>query len=51
MTNVDHYKGTTTIGIVCKDGVVLASESRVTMATSYPAKKARRFIRLIISSG
>jgi len=24
-------KGTTTIGVVCKDGVILASDTRVTM--------------------
>nr|NIP66604.1 hypothetical protein [Candidatus Bathyarchaeota archaeon]NIU80750.1 hypothetical protein [Candidatus Bathyarchaeota archaeon]NIV67378.1 hypothetical protein [Candidatus Bathyarchaeota archaeon]NIW15922.1 hypothetical protein [Candidatus Bathyarchaeota archaeon]NIW34024.1 hypothetical protein [Candidatus Bathyarchaeota archaeon] len=26
-------KGTTTIGVVCKDGVILASNTRVTMGT------------------
>ena len=31
-------KGTTTVGVVCKDGVVLASDTRVTMG-SYVAHK------------
>ena len=26
--------GTTTVGVVCKDGVVMASESQATMGTS-----------------
>jgi proteasome beta subunit len=40
-TNVNQLvlKGTTTIGVVCKDGVILASDTRVTMGY-YVAHKA-----------
>jgi len=46
MTNVDHYKGTTTIGIVCKDGVVLASESRVTMGNFISSKEGKKIYQI-----
>ena len=34
MDNIDDYvkKGTTTVGIVCKDGIVLAADKRATAA-------------------
>jgi len=46
MTNVDQYKGTTTIGIVCKDGVVLASESRVTMGNFISSKEGKKIYQI-----
>jgi proteasome beta subunit len=46
MTNVDHYKGTTTIGIVCNDGVVLASESRVTMGNFISSKEGKKIYQI-----
>jgi len=46
MTNVDQYKGTTTIGIVCKDGVVLASESRVTMGNFISSKEGKKIYKI-----
>ena len=50
MTNVDdHYKGTTTIGIVCKDGVVLASESRVTMGNFISSKEGKKIYHIAIN--
>jgi len=35
-------KGTTTIGVVCKDGVVLASDTRVTMGFFVAHKKGKK---------
>ncbi|HYB59559.1 MAG TPA: archaeal proteasome endopeptidase complex subunit beta [Candidatus Acidoferrales bacterium] len=46
MTNVDQYKGTTTIGIVCQDGVVLASESRVTMGNFISSKEGKKIYQI-----
>jgi proteasome beta subunit len=46
MTNVDQYKGTTTIGIVCQDGVVLASESRVTMGSFISSKEGKKIYQI-----
>ena len=46
MANVDQYKGTTTIGIVCKDGVVLASESRVTMGNFISSKEGKKIYQI-----
>ena len=37
-------KGTTTIGVVCKDGVILSSDTRVTMGYLF-AHKTRRKIK------
>jgi proteasome beta subunit len=46
MTDADHYKGTTTIGIVCKNGVVLASESRVTMGNFISSKEGKKIYQI-----
>jgi len=46
MTNVDQYKGTTTMGIVCTDGVVLASESRVTMGNFISSKEGKKIYQI-----
>ncbi|MFH1328948.1 MAG: archaeal proteasome endopeptidase complex subunit beta [Candidatus Bathyarchaeota archaeon] len=35
-------KGTTTVGIVCEDGVVLATDTRVTMGTFIAHKKGKK---------
>ena len=35
-------KGTTTIGVVCKDGVVLSSDTRVTMGYYVAHKKGKK---------
>ena len=37
-----HLKGTTTVGVVCKDGVVLVTDSRATMGYLVASKKARK---------
>ncbi|OQX18115.1 MAG: hypothetical protein BWK75_06880 [Candidatus Altiarchaeales archaeon A3] len=36
------YKGTTTIGLKCKDGVVLVSDSRASMGSFIASKEARK---------
>jgi proteasome beta subunit len=38
----EYMKGTTTIGITCKDGVVLASDTRATMGTLIAHKFVRK---------
>ena len=37
-----YMKGTTTVGIVCKDGVVLGADSRATMDTFIASREARK---------
>jgi len=39
-------KGTTTIGVVCKDGVILASDTRVTMGTFVAHKKGKKIYQI-----
>lgn len=39
MTNENYLKGTTTVGIVCKDGVVLAADKRATAGNLIVNKK------------
>lgn len=38
----EYMKGTTTVGITCKDGVVLASDTRATMGTLIAHKYVRK---------
>lgn len=38
----ENLKGTTTVGIVCRDGVVLATDSRATMGYLVASKKSRK---------
>src|SRR3989338_10045958 len=46
MENLDvkAKKGTTTIGIVCKDGIVLASEKRATIGSFIADKRAEKIV-------
>ena len=39
-------KGTTTIGVVCRDGVILASDTRVTMGTFVAHKKGKKIYKI-----
>ncbi|MCW4009626.1 MAG: archaeal proteasome endopeptidase complex subunit beta [Candidatus Bathyarchaeota archaeon] len=39
-------KGTTTIGVVCKDGVILASDTRVTMGYYVAHKQGKKVYRI-----
>jgi proteasome beta subunit len=42
----DELKGTTTVGMVCKDGVVLATEQRATMGTLIAHKNTKKLFRI-----
>ncbi|UCC34004.1 MAG: archaeal proteasome endopeptidase complex subunit beta [Candidatus Bathyarchaeota archaeon] len=39
-------KGTTTVGVVCSDGVILSSDTRVTMGTFIAHKKGKKIHRV-----
>ncbi len=39
-------KGTTTVGIVCSDGVILSSDTRVTMGTFIAHKKGKKIYKI-----
>ncbi|MCX8172482.1 MAG: archaeal proteasome endopeptidase complex subunit beta [Archaeoglobaceae archaeon] len=40
------YKGTTTVGLVCKDGVVLATEKRATMGSFIASRTAKKIYQI-----
>ncbi len=42
----DLKKGTTTLGLTCKDGVVLATEHRATMGTLIAHKKTKKLFKI-----
>lgn len=44
----DHsaLKGTTTIGVVCKDGIILASDTRVTLGTFVAHKRGKKVYKI-----
>jgi proteasome beta subunit len=44
--NEELKKGTTTLGIVCKDGVVLATERRATMGTLIAHKTTKKLFKI-----
>lgn len=44
-------KGTTTVGIVCSDGVVLGADSRATMDTFIASSEARKIARIDANVG
>lgn len=46
MANDEHLKGTTTVGIVCSDGVVLATEQRATMGNFIASKTAKKIYQI-----
>lgn len=43
---MENKKGTTTLGIVCKDGVVAAAEHRATMGTMIAHKVAKKIYKI-----
>ena len=45
------FEGTTTIGLVCKDGVVFATDTRATMGYLVASKKARKIFNITNSVG
>lgn len=46
MNEKDIYSGTTTVGIVCKDGLVLATDSRATMGNFIASSEAKKVYRI-----
>ncbi len=40
------YKGTTTVGLVCRDGVVLATEKRATMGNFIASRAAKKIYQI-----
>jgi len=43
---VESMRGTTTIGVVCQDGVVLATDTRVTMGTFVASKRGKKVFKI-----
>jgi proteasome beta subunit len=41
-----QYKGTTTVGIICKDGVVFATERRATMGNFIASRDAQKIYKI-----
>ncbi|MDD4331999.1 MAG: archaeal proteasome endopeptidase complex subunit beta, partial [Methanosarcinaceae archaeon] len=46
MDSDKYLKGTTTVGVVCTDGVVLASEQRATMGNFIASKTAKKVYQI-----
>jgi proteasome beta subunit len=46
MNEKELKKGTTTVGIVCKDGLVMATEHRATMGTLIAHKRTQKLFRI-----
>ena len=42
----ESMRGTTTIGVVCRDGVVLATDTRVTMGTFVASKRGKKVFKI-----
>ncbi len=40
------FKGTTTVGLVCKDGVILATEKRATIGSFVASRRAKKIYRV-----
>jgi len=46
MFDQSALKGTTTIGVVCKDGIIVASDTRVTMGTFVAHKRGKKVYKI-----
>ncbi|MBS7655290.1 archaeal proteasome endopeptidase complex subunit beta [Candidatus Bathyarchaeota archaeon] len=46
LQNNNVLKGTTTIGVVCKDGIILATDTRATMGYFIAHKKAKKVYKI-----
>ena len=46
MEQKEYYKGTTTVGLNCRDGIILASEKRATMGTLIASREAKKVYRI-----
>ena len=47
----DVYKGTTTVGVICSDGIVLASEKRATMGHFIASREAKKVYQIGNTTG
>lgn len=47
----EFKKGTTTVGIVCKDGIVLGTERRATMGTMIAHKTTKKLFKIDVRMG
>ncbi|HIP34613.1 MAG TPA: proteasome subunit beta, partial [Methanothermococcus okinawensis] len=43
---MEYMKGTTTIGLICKDGIVLATDRRATMGNLIADKEAKKLYKI-----
>lgn len=46
MESGDEFKGTTTVGVVCKDGVVLGTERRASIGNLIASKRAKKVFQI-----
>ncbi|PTD93751.1 proteasome endopeptidase complex, archaeal, beta subunit [archaeon SCG-AAA382B04] len=46
MESGDEFKGTTTVGVVCKDGVVLGTERRASIGNLVASKQAKKVFQI-----
>lgn len=46
MENGEEFKGTTTVGIVCQDGVILGTERRASMGNLIASKEAKKVFQI-----
>lgn len=44
--SIGELKGTTTVGVVCKDGVIMATDTRATMGTYVASKRAKKVFNI-----
>ena len=44
--SIGEYKGTTTVGAVCSDGVILGTDTRATMGSYVASKRAKKVYRI-----
>jgi proteasome beta subunit len=45
-TSIGEFKGTTTVGVVCSDGVIMATDTRATMGNYVASKKAKKVFKI-----
>ena len=51
MVEKDLKKGTTTLGLVCKDGIVMATEMRATMGNLIGHKTTQKLFKISDNMG
>ena len=45
-STIGEFKGTTTVGVVCKDGVILGTDTRATMGNYVASKHAKKVYKI-----